>query len=281
VTGAAPTLPRRRGRPQHSAGRTPQASRGRRTGSTPRLAGEPLQPVDLAATLAATLAAAVNRHSGDVTHLLPLRPTPADWHRQRFEQRPRRLVLFAVDISDSMGDGPEVRMSTALGAAAALARRAYLNRDQVALVTFRDRAATLTVPPTGSVQRLRDRLHRLAVGGATPLADGLRLARDTLRQARLKDPALQAVLVLISDGEATVPLRRGGDPLADALASANDLRRDGVASVLLDTGSAVTPQRQLPLIAAALGGQCRRLQELRAGDILQLLDTAAPARHEP
>jgi magnesium chelatase subunit D len=206
---------------------------------------------------------------------------PADWHRQRFERRPRRLVLFAVDISDSMGDGPEVRMNAALGVAAALARRAYLNRDQVALVAFRNRAATLHVPPTGSVQRVRDRLRQLAVGGATPLADGLRLARETLRQARRKDPALEAVLVLISDGEATVPLQRGGDPLADAVEIARDLRQDGVASILLDTASAAAPLRRLPGLAAALGGTCRRLQDLNPGDILQLLDTATPPRRQP
>lgn len=169
-------------------------------------------------------------------------------------------------------------MAAALGAATGLARRAYLNRDQVALVTFRDRAATLTVPITSSVQLVRDRLQQLAVGGATPLADGLRLARDTFRQARRKDPALAAVLVLISDGEATVALQRGGDPCADALEIAGQLRQDGVASVLIDTGSAPAARRLLPRLAAALGGHCRRLQELSGGDILQLLDISPSER---
>lgn len=274
LTAGRPLEQRRRGRPQHGAGRAPQAGRGRRTGSTPRRTGETLQAIDLAATLAAT----VRRRQADGQPALPLRPAPADWYRQRFEQRPRRLVLFAVDLSDSMGDGPETRMAAALNAAAALARRAYLNRDQVALVTFRDRAATLAVPPTSSVQRVRDRLRRVAVGGATPLADGLRLARDTLRQARRKDPALDAVLVLVSDGQATVPLRRGGDPVGDCLEVARDLRRDGVASVLIDTGGAAPPQRLLPALAEALGGHCRRLQELAGSDILQLLEITAPAR---
>jgi magnesium chelatase subunit D len=187
-------------------------------------------------------------------------------------------VLFAVDASDSMGDGPETRMAAALGAATALARRAYLNRDQVALVTFRDRAATLSVPITSSVQRVRDRLRQLTVGGATPLADGLRLARDIFRQARRKDPTLDAVLVLISDGEATVALQRGGDPCADALEIAGQLRQDGVASVLIDTGSAAGRARLLPRLAAALDGHCRRLQELSGGDILHLLDIATPER---
>lgn len=268
---------RRRGRPRHTAGRAPQANRGQRTGSTPRRDNEPLRAVDLTATLAA----AVRRNLACGASTLPLRPTAADWHQQRFAQRPHRLVLFAVDVSDSMGDGPETRMAAALGAAAAFARRAYLHRDRVALITFRDRAATLTVPPTGSVRRVRDRLRQLTVGGATPLADGLRLARDTLRRARRQDPDLDAVLVLISDGEATVPLRRNGDPVADALAIALDLRHDGVTSILIDTGSAAPQQRRLPRLAEVLGGDCRRLQDLTARDILQLLDTPVPDRLRP
>jgi magnesium chelatase subunit D len=199
-------------------------------------------------------------------------PAPEDWHRQRFEQRPRRLVLFVVDTSDSMGDGPEIRMQTALGAAASLAGQAYLNRDQVALVTFRDRAATLAVPPTGSVQRVRDRLRRLAVGGATPLADGLRLAGTTIRQARRKDPALEAVLVLISDGEATVPLQRGGDPAADCLTVARELRQEKVSALLIDTGSTLPHDSLLPRLAGILGGKWQRLHELSTRDILRLLD---------
>ena len=218
----------------------------------------------------------MRRQQAEGTSGLPLQPGATDWYRHRFEQRPHRLVLFVVDTSDSMGDGPETRMAAALSAAVTVARQAYLHRDQVALITFRDRAAILTVPPTGSVQRVRDRLHQLAVGGATPLADGLRLARDELRRARRKDPALETLMILLSDGEATVPLHRGGDPVADALAIAGDLRRDKVASVLIDTGFAAAPVRLLPRLAEVLGGRCKRLQELTTAEILQLLDTPAP-----
>jgi magnesium chelatase subunit D len=271
-------LRRRHGRPRHGAGRIPEVGWGRHAGSRPRRNGEPVKPVDISATIAATVRRSQAR--GD-RFSLPLRPGVTDWHRQRFAQRPRRLVLFAVDASDSMGDGPETRMAAALGAAVALARRAYINRDQVALVTFRDRAATLTVPPTCSVQRVRDRLRQVAVGGATPLADGLRLARDTLRQARLKDPALDTLLVVISDGEATVPLHRDGDPVTDCLDIARELYRDRVAGILIDTGSAAFAARLLPRLAGALGGQCRRLQELTGHDILQLLDRSVPERNRP
>lgn len=231
---------------------------------------------DLGATVAAILA----DRAADAPPL-PLRPASSDWHLQRFAQRPHRLVLFAVDASDSMGDGPETRMAAALGAAAALARRAYLNRDQVALITFRDRAATLVVPPTGSAMRVHRLLRRLVVGGATPLADGLRLAGETLRNARRKDPLLELLLVLVSDGDATVPLRRGGDPLADALAMAAELRQSGIAGVVIDTGTSPPAQRQLPRLARELGATCRHLHELTGNNILRLLDAGLAARVQP
>lgn len=254
------------------------ASKGRRIGSVPNRNRHSLPAIDFSATLAAS----VRRSLFNSASALPLRPTVEDWHQPRFAQRPRRLVLFAIDTSDSMGEeGPGTRMEVALGAAVALARRAYLNRDQVALLTFRGRLATLNVPPTGSVQLVRDRLRQLAVGGATPLADGLRLARDTFRQAIRKDPAMEAVLLLISDGMATAPLRHGGDPAGDAIAVAKDLRKDGVASILIDTGDAPATGRLLPRLADALGGHCRRLQELTANDILQLLETPGPRWNHP
>jgi len=233
--------------------------------------------VDLAATLTANL----HRQPGDrQTGLLPLPARPV-WHLQRFEQRPRRLVLFVVDTSDSMGDAPENRMTAALGMAVSLLRHAYLQRDRVALITFRDRAASLTVPPTGSISRVYACLRHVAVGGATPLADGLRLARETIRQARFKEHDLEVLMVLVSDGEATVPLRRGGNPLADCLEVAGELRREQVASILIDTGSAAPADRLLPRLATTLGGTCRRLREVGNDDLLKLLSTPAPERSRP
>jgi len=231
--------------------------------------------VDLAATLTANL----QRQPGDrQSGLLPLPARPA-WHLQRFEQRPRRLVLFVVDTSDSMGDAPENRMTTALGMAVSLLRYAYLQRDRVALITFRDRAASLTVPPTGSIPRVYACLRHVAVGGATPLADGLRMARETIRQERLKERDLNVLMVLVSDGEATVPLRRGGNPLTDCLEIAAELRKDQVASILIDTGSAASADRLLPRLATTLGGVCRRLQDVGSNDLLKLLATPPPGRN--
>ena len=172
-----------------------------------------------------------------------------------------------------MGDGPMTRMSAALGAIAALAARAYLNREQVCLITFRDRHAQLVVPPTDSVMRIRQQLDRLPVGGATPLAAGLRKVGQVIAQAKRKDPAMEPLLVLISDGEATVPLHPGADPAQEALDFARQLGREKVPALVIDTMPGHLQRNFMPQLAKALGTDCQHVANLQARQILQLIET--------
>ena len=203
--------------------------------------------------------------------------TAADLHVQLRSQRPRRLTVFLIDTSDSMGNGPTVRMSAALGAIAALASRAYLNREQVCLITFRDRHAHVVVPPTDSVMRIRQQLNRLPVGGATPLAAGLQKAGQVISQARRKDRAVEPLLILVSDGEATMPLHAGADPALEALAIARQLGQEPVPALVIDTAPGDRQRTCLPRIAEALGTGCQHIYNLQAGQILQLIETTRPA----
>jgi magnesium chelatase subunit D len=200
----------------------------------------------------------------------------ADLHLQLRSRRPRRLTVFAVDTSDSMGDSPTVRMSAALGAIAALASKAYLNREQVCLITFRDRHAQVVVPPTNSVMRIRQQLNRLPIGGATPLAAGLQKAGQLINQARRKDRAVEPLLVLVSDGEATMPLHAGADPVQEALEIARQLRHEAVQSLIIDTAPGDRQQSCMPQIAEVLGTACQHIGHLQAGQILQLIEKARP-----
>jgi len=203
--------------------------------------------------------------------------TAADLHLQLRSQRPRRLTVFAIDTSDSMGDSPTVRMSAALGAIAALASRAYLNREQVCLITFRDRHAQVAVPPTDSVMRIRQQLNRLPVGGATPLAAGLQKAGQVINQARRKDRAVEVLLVLVSDGEATMPLHANADPVHEALEIALQLGQQGVPALVIDTAPGDRHRNNMQRIAEALGTSCQHIYNLQASQILQLIETTRPA----
>jgi len=265
----------RRSRPRLQAtGPAPAAGRGRRTGSRPWRPRDSASPLDFGRTINAALA----RQAGAVRPGQKLSLAPEDRHKQVRSRRTRRLIVFVVDTSDSMADGPTARIAAALGASLSLAAAAYLNRDQVCLITFRDREARVVVPPTDSVMRVRQELQRLPVGGATPLAAGLQKAGEVIRQSRFKDPGLEPLLVLISDGEATVPLSRGADPVKEALALAGLLRQEKIRALVVDTLESHQPGNLMPQLAEALGADCRQIRELHTGSVMQLIEQAGNPR---
>ena len=161
---------------------------------------------------------------------------PADVRHSVREGREGNLVLFAVDASGSMA--AKARMAAVTGAVLSLLRDAYQRRDKVGLITFRGTGAELVLPPTSSVPAARVRLDSLRTGGRTPLAGGLLRARRVLAVERLRDPRRRALLVVLTDGRATVGVRPpGGDPVRDACRAAALLAADGVATVVVDCES--------------------------------------------
>src|SRR5207244_6818153 len=99
--------------------------------------------------------------------------------------------------------------------------------DRVALVAFKGGVpeATVALPLTASAALAHRRLRSIPLSGQTPLADALRRGRGLLRQELFKHPNAVPLLVVVTDGLPTVPLRRGGDPVADVLAAASALPR--------------------------------------------------------
>jgi magnesium chelatase subunit D len=244
LNGLGEGAPGRRSRARAAFGRTLRASPVRGQG------------VHLVGTL--TAAAPHQRARGRSGPGLVLRP--ADLRRAIREGKESNLVLFAVDASGSMA--ARKRMSAVTGAVISLLLDAYQRRDKVGLITFRGGTAELVLPPTSSVEAAVTRLRRLGTGGRTPLADGLLRARKTLATERLRDPRRRALLVLVTDGRATVPI--AADPVADALRAAGMLAADGVASVVVDCESGPIRLGLPAQLADALGGACVRLDELSA-----------------
>ena len=195
--------------------------------------GAPLRAADL--HLPATISAAAPHQlaRGRTGAGLALRST--DLRAAEREGREGNLVLFAVDASGSMA--ARTRMAAVSGAVMSLLRDAYQRRDKVGLVSFRAAGAELVLPPTSSVPAAQARLAGLRTGGRTPLARGLLRAREVLRVERLRDPKRRPLLVLLTDGRATVPARAGGDPVHDACRAAALLAADGVATVVVDCES--------------------------------------------
>lgn len=170
--------------------------------------------------------------------------------------RARALILFAVDASGSMAAA--ARMRAAKGAVCALLADAYHRRDAVALVAFRGESAELLVPPTRSAVFAYRRLRMLETGGRTPLAAGLRCARETMLAYARRSPGARAYLVLVSDARANAPARGAFDA---ALAEAARLRAGSVDALCIDVETGGFALGLMPQLADALGASRKRLAE--------------------
>lgn len=189
-------------------------------------------------------------------------------HRKVFQQRQKALVVLVLDASESMGEGSLERMKAAKGAALALLTSAYQSRDQVALVVFRDQHAEVLLRPTSSGLLARQRLQSLPLGGATPLADGLWQAWQLIRSERRRQQQLQPLLVLVSDGEANVPLVPGAEVLPELFGLAGQIRQDRIDSLVIDSRLGAFGSDTLRELAGKLGGAYRHVRELHAGRLL-------------
>lgn len=181
-----------------------------------------------------------------------------DFRVRRFAQRTETCVIFAVDAS---GSAAQQRLAEAKGAVERVLADCYVRRDHVALIAFRGTEATLVLPPTRSLARVRRRLAALPGGGTTPLAAGidaaLALASDSRRAGRTP------LVVFMTDGRGNVARDgRTGSAAAreDALASSRRLRGAGVPTLLLDTATRSRPE--VRLLAAEMNARYLALPHL-------------------
>jgi magnesium chelatase subunit D len=175
-----------------------------------------------------------------------------DLRVKRYRSKAGSLFLFAVDTSGSMALN---RMREAKGAIHALLAQAYVNRDRVALMSFRSSEAELLMPPTGSVELLRRAVDQLPTGGGTPVAAALLGALQVAEQARRRG-LHNVVLVLLTDGRANVGLRsaRAGVD-AELREVASGVARAGLRSLVVDTQRSFTSQGSAARLAQWLGGR--------------------------
>lgn len=174
---------------------------------------------------------------------------PEDFRIARFRRQTGTTAIFAVDAS---GSSAMHRLGEAKGAVEMLLADCYVRRDQVALIAFRGRDATLLLPPTRSLVRAKRSLAGLPGGGGTPLAAGIEAASALAGEVRRTGRT--ALVVLLTDGKANVARDgTGGRELAaeHALFAARRLRADGVSAMLVDT--APRPQPAAQRLSEAMG----------------------------
>ena len=235
-------------------------TRGRYSRAVARRSGEACDlKIALDATLRVAAASQVARRRAG-TSGRAFEVETADLRYKHFSRRTGTLFIFAVDTSGSMALN---RISQAKGALARLLRESYVNRDRVALITFRERAARVLLQPSQSSARARRLLDALPVGGATPLTSGLLRALEMSERAA-RGGTGRIVVLVFTDGRANVPrdgqidgdrasVRRRIKSEVEKIGVA--LQRNGVASVVIDTQNRFTSGGEGQALAHALGGR--------------------------
>jgi magnesium chelatase subunit D len=195
-----------------------------------------------------------------------------DLRIKRFRDKAGALFLFAVDASGSMALN---RMRQAKGAVHALLERAYVNRDRVALMSFRGQGAELLLPPTGSVELLRRAVDQIPTGGGTPLAATLVAALEVAQQARRRG-LHNVVLVLLTDARANVGLKADRAGVEDELRQLALLTAaSGLKALVIDTQRSYLSQGSAQKLAAWLGGQYLYLPGASGATIAAAAQSAA------
>jgi len=159
------------------------------------------------------------------------RVTRDDIKARRTRAASKRMICFVADTSGSMG--ARQRIDAVRLACRQLLEQSYRGRHQVMLVTAGGNAPQLLIPPTRDVELVDRTVKNIKTGGKTPLAEALFLAADQLAAASRKGFA--PCLVLLTDGRSNVPLRKGGDPVEDAYAAAEQAAKAGIDCLVVDT----------------------------------------------
>jgi magnesium chelatase subunit D len=192
-----------------------------------------------------------------------------DFRKKRLVKPFKTLIVFVVDSSGSMGSGTRAPMEAAKGAVLAILRKASQSRSQVAMVAFGGQRATLVLPPTSSVAVAESALERLPAGGATPFSDSLSQAWQLIRSERLRNPSIRPILVIISDGEANVPISPGAEPLEELVSLAEEISRDRIPAVFIDAAAQKKGESEMRLIAGRMRASYIAMSDLSASSVLE------------
>jgi magnesium chelatase subunit D len=222
----------------------------------------PRQSERLDLALEATLrAAAIDPASRNSNRNLRLRVSRTHWRHKQRRVRTRHLIVLLVDASGSMA--ARQRMQAAKGAIVSLLEDSYQKRDWVTLIAFRGDTALELLPPTRSVVFAYRQLADLPTGGRTPLAEGLRRARQVIERQTRKGERVLPYLVLITDGRATSPEVGAMDA---ALAEATRLRQLHVRGLCIDMESGRVRFAQVRALAKSLDATYAHVQDLPPKD---------------
>jgi magnesium chelatase subunit D len=169
--------------------------------------------------------------------------------------------LFAVDVSGSLiksGMMPEI-----LNGVRAMLMDSYVQRDKVALLTFRTGEVTISVPFTRSVEGICEILENTECGDGTPLGPALMMIREYMLNYVRKNSEERCYVILVTDGEATYPIQRGRDAMMELKKVAPIMKIPNTEWIVIDSSLVPPKVNHAMNLAKLLNGRYIRLEDLQ------------------
>jgi hypothetical protein len=129
---------------------------------------------------------------------------PVDVREKQMVYRAPLTIVFTLDLSESMFQNVDTIKEVMLK----LHNDAYRYRDKVGIVTFKEMGAAVIQYPTTNLKMVASKLQQLRLSGFTPLATGMSKALEVLKESKRRDISTIPTMVIVTDGDTNVPLRR-------------------------------------------------------------------------
>ncbi|MCD6241139.1 VWA domain-containing protein, partial [Candidatus Bathyarchaeota archaeon] len=160
-------------------------------------------------------------------------------------------IIFVIDLSGSM----LYDIDSVKEAILRLHSDAYRYRDKVGIVALKDFGAVIVQHPITNLRVVANKLSNLRVSGYTPLAAGMLKGLEVIKAAKRRDPSMIPLMVIITDGNANVPLKRSLETgeirhfdevsvatrefedfaVRDVVSVSKIIRREGISTVVINT----------------------------------------------
>lgn len=180
------------------------------------------------------------------------------------EAKKSSTFLFAVDTSGSLII--RNRMVAVKGAILSLLKEHYIKRDRVGFMTFNEKAINMLLPPSREVEVIYKLLDDLAIGRRTPLSAALVYLNEYMSMYTKKRPGEDCYVILVTDGEANVPLDPTDtqtDAVQEALEIARKINLPTVKWIVIDSEKRFDKEHHAKEFAEALHGTYYTLDDLR------------------
>ena len=104
-----------------------------------------------------------------------------------------------------------------------------------------------------------------------PFADSLLQAWQLVRSERLKNPDIEPILVILSDGEANISISAGAEPLEELESLAKKIARDQIPAIFIDAANRKKGESEMQRIAGVMQASCIAIHDLSVSSILRAI----------